>query len=106
MEDNSHTIEQKILDSMPKTTRSRTRLLLNKIKNNKEIIHWNSRGELIYDGKAIPATQIVDLVHDVMKAKKILILMVGRFLLVGWLKLTLHTTGLDRLSLDSANENP
>ena len=55
---------------MPKTTGSRARLLLNKIKNNKDIMHWNSRGELIYYGKVIPSTQIVDLVRDVMKARK------------------------------------
>ena len=63
-------IEQDVLDTVPKTTKSRARLILNKIKSYKDIIHWNDRGELIYHGKAIPSTHIVDLIRDIVKGRK------------------------------------
>ena len=63
-------IEQEVLDTVPKTTKSRARLILNKIKSNKDIMHWNERGELIYDGKAVPSTHVVDLIRDVVKGRK------------------------------------
>ena len=63
-------IEQEVLDTVPKTTKSRARLILNKIKSNKDIMHWNERGELIYDGKAVPSTHVVDLIRDIVKGRK------------------------------------
>ena len=63
-------IEQEVLDTVPKTTKTRARLILNKIKSNKDIIRWNDRGELIYHGKAVPSTHIVDLIRDIVKGRK------------------------------------
>ena len=54
-------IEQELLDTISKTTKYRARRILTKIKDNKEIRHWNNHGELIYHGKVIPSTQIVDI---------------------------------------------
>ena len=63
-------IEKDVLDTVPKTTKSRAKLILNKIKSNKDIMHWNDRGELIYHGKAVPSTHVVDLIRDVVKGRK------------------------------------
>ena len=63
-------IEDEIIDSVPKTIRNKARLLVNKLKQNKEIMFWNDRGELVYDGKPVQGTSIVDLVRDVMGDRK------------------------------------
>lgn len=63
-------IEDEIIDSVPKTGKKKARLLINKLKNNDEVMFWNDLGELTYDGKAIPGTSIVDLVRDAMGDRK------------------------------------
>lgn len=63
-------IHQEVMDTVPKTTRSRARLSLNKMKKNKDVMYWNERGELLYHGKVIPSTHIADLVRDAVKGRK------------------------------------
>lgn len=62
-------IEDEIIDSVPKTNRNKA-LLVNKLKQNKDIMFWNDRGELMYEGKPIQGTSIVDLVRDAMGDRK------------------------------------
>ena len=69
-QDENNIVEQEVIDTVPKTMKSKARLILNKMKSNKDIMHWNERGELIYHGKVIPSTHIVDLVRDVVKGRK------------------------------------
>lgn len=63
-------IEDEIIDSVPKNSKSKARLLINRLKRNSDVMFWNDRGELTYDGKAVPGTSIVDLVRDAMGDRK------------------------------------
>ena len=53
-------IETDILDSVPATMKSRARQLIKKLKANKDIIGWNEQGQMVFKGKTIPRTNIVD----------------------------------------------
>ncbi|KXJ07520.1 hypothetical protein AC249_AIPGENE8473 [Exaiptasia diaphana] len=59
-----------VLQNVPKTARNIARLLVNKLKQKKDVVFWNDRGELLYDGKPLSGTSIVDLVRDVMGDRK------------------------------------
>ena len=63
------TVEDDILDSVPKTMRQRAARLIRKIKSSSSI-RWNDRGELIYKGNVYPNTNISDLVNDVLRRRK------------------------------------
>jgi len=63
-------IEDEIIDSVPKTIRNKARLLVNKLKQDKDVWFWNDRGELMYEGKPVQGTSIVDLLRDVMGDRK------------------------------------
>jgi len=63
-------MDDEILNSVPKLSRNKAQLLLNKLKQNKDVMFWNERGELTYDGKPVPGTNIVDLIRDTMSARK------------------------------------
>ena len=64
------TIESEIIESVPKVSRNKAKLLVNKLRQNQDIVYWNDRGELLYDGKPVSGTNIVDLVRDVMGQRK------------------------------------
>ena len=63
-------MEQEIIDSVPKIAKNKAKLFINKLKQNKNVMFWNERGELTYDGKPVPGTNIVDLVRDTMSERK------------------------------------
>jgi len=63
-------IESEIIDSVPKGFKNKARLLVNKLRQNKNIVYWNDMGELLYDGKPVSGTSIVDLVRDAMGERK------------------------------------
>ena len=67
---NQQQMEQEIIDSVPKIAKNKAKLLINKLKQNKNVMFWNERGELTYDGKSVPGTNIVDLVRDTMSERK------------------------------------
>lgn len=59
-----------ILSTMPINLRHKTQLLLNRIKNSEGKISWNKKGELVRNKIPIPDTNIVDLIHDVVRSRK------------------------------------
>lgn len=65
-----HQLENEILDSVPKTSKGKAQRLLNKLRQNKNVMYWNERGEMLYNGKPIAGTNIVDLVRDLMTDRK------------------------------------
>ena len=73
-------IETDILESAPPTMKTRARQLVKKLKENKDLITWDDKAQLVYEGKPIPGSNVVDLVNEALRHKKILILMVGDFL--------------------------
>jgi len=46
------------------------RQLLDKIKENRNVLHWNDKGELMYENKPIPGSHVVDLVNDIVRHRK------------------------------------
>ena len=54
------------LDSLPKKHQKKAELLLERIRRSPSV-GWNSRQELVIDGKTIPDTNIVDLIDDVTR---------------------------------------
>jgi hypothetical protein len=97
-------IEEEILESVPKTMKTKVELLVWKMKADHSIA-WSEKGELKYKVETVRGSNVVYLVNDVLRKRKY-------FNLQGWetfgesrplspfrsLRLgevdTLHTTGL------------
>ena len=62
--------EEEIIDSVPLTLKGRAKLLIRRIKNSEGKLGWNSQGQLTRGGVALPNTNIVDLVGDVLRRRK------------------------------------
>ena len=63
-------IETDILESVPPTMKTRARQLVKKLKENKDLITWDDKAQLVYEGKPIPGSNVVDLVNDALRHKK------------------------------------
>ena len=46
------------------------RQLLDKIKKHQDVLHWNDKGELLYENKPIPGSDVDDLVNDTLRHRK------------------------------------
>ena len=55
-----------IVGTLPKTLQEKGRQLLSRLSK----VAWNERGELMHEGVAIPASNAVDLVHDLLRNRK------------------------------------
>ena len=66
----SASVEEEVLKSVPKVYKTGARQLLDKIKENRNVLHWNDKGELIYENKAIPGSHLVDLINDALRHRK------------------------------------
>ena len=69
-ERSADTWETEIIDSVPVTLRNRAQLLIRRIKNSNGELGWNTKGELTRRGVAVPGTNIVDLIGDVIRQRK------------------------------------
>ena len=63
-------IASEIIQSVPKTLKNRAELLLQKLKQYGDVINWNDRGELVFNGKQVQGTNVLDLVNDVLRNRK------------------------------------
>ncbi len=63
-------IEQEILRSLPKNLKNRGKLLIDKIKENPEIMKWDDQGRLTVANQPVAGTHVVDLVSDFLKTRK------------------------------------
>ena len=63
-------IETDILESVPPTMKTRARQLVKKLKENKDLITWDDKALLVYEGKPIPGSNVVDLVNDALRHRK------------------------------------
>ena len=52
---------------------NRAKLLIQKLKDHSDVISWNDNGQLVLEGSILPNSNIVDLVNDVMRKRKVLI---------------------------------
>ena len=66
----SDEIETDIMDSVPATMKSRARQLIKKLKSNKDLVGWNEQGQMVFKGRTVPSTNIVDLVNDSLRQMK------------------------------------
>jgi hypothetical protein len=62
-------IEEEILDSVPKTMKTKAELLERKMKAEPNIA-WSEKGELKYKGETVRGSNVVDLVNDVLHKRK------------------------------------
>ena len=64
------TVERDILSALPKSLKSRGKLLIDKIRENPEVMKWDNRGQLIFEDQPLPGSHIVDLVGDILRDRK------------------------------------
>ena len=62
-------IDNKILESVPKTMKAKVQLLLKKMKSSPDI-SWNEKEELKYKGETVQESNVVELVNDVPSKRK------------------------------------
>ena len=58
---------EEVIKSVPKLYKAAARQLLDKIKDNRNVLHWNEKGELMYENKPISGSHVVDLVNDMLR---------------------------------------
>lgn len=58
-----------ILNAVPPKNKNAAALLLDFIKRSQSL-DWTARGEMVVDGRLIPNTNIIDLVHDFARSRK------------------------------------
>ena len=51
--------------------KSRALQLVKKLKANKEIVGWNDHGQMVFEGRTIPRTNVIDLINDTTPKKKL-----------------------------------
>ena len=82
-------VEQEVMKSVPKLYKTGARQLLDKIKENRDLLHRNEKGELMYENKSIPGSHVVDLVNDILRHRR-------GFEPVGW---SVFARGLARMNV-------
>ena len=82
-------VEQEVMKSVPKIYKNGARQLLDKIKENRDVLDWNDKGELLYENKPINGSHVVDLVNDMLRHRK-------GFSPVGW---SVFARGLARMNV-------
>ena len=60
-------MEADVVNTVPKSLQAKARRLMEHLKRN---VAWNDRGELIHEGAPVVGSNVVDLVHDLLRKKK------------------------------------
>ena len=66
----SSAVEAEVMKSVPKIYKAGARQLLDKIKEHQDVLHWNDKGQLLYETKPILGSHLVDLVNDTLGHRK------------------------------------
>ena len=66
----SSAVEREVMNSVPKIYKAGARQLLDKIKEHQDVLHWNAKGELLYETKPILGSHLADLVNDTLRHRK------------------------------------
>ena len=82
-------VEQEVIKSVPRLYKTGARQLLDKLKENSDVLNWNDNGELVYENKPISGSHMVDLVNDILRHRK-------GFEPVGW---SVFARGLARMNV-------
>ena len=59
-----------IVGILPKSLKSKAKMILEKINDNPQVLSWNEKGELKYQGETVPNTNITNLVSDSLRHRK------------------------------------
>ena len=70
MEEKTVKFEKRVVDSLPKTLQKKGGVLLDHIKDTTDLT-WNDRGELIVKGQTIGGSNVSDLIHEILRARKL-----------------------------------
>ena len=82
-------VEQEVIKSVRKLYKAGARQLLDKIKENSDVLNWNEKGEMLYENKPISGSHMVNLVNDMLRHRK-------GFEPVGW---SVFARGLARMNV-------
>ena len=82
-------VEQEVIKSVPKLYKTGARQLFDKIKENRDVLNLNEKGELLYENKPISGSHVVDLVNEMLRHRK-------GFEPVGW---SVFARGLARMNV-------
>ena len=63
-------LEKRIVDSLPKTLQKKGGVLLDHIKETTDMT-WNERGELVVQGQTLNGTNVSDLIHEILRSRKL-----------------------------------
>ena len=63
-------LEKRLVDSLPKTLQRKGGVLLEHIKDATDLT-WNDRGELIVKGQTISGSNVSDLIHEILRSRKL-----------------------------------
>lgn len=63
-------LEKRVIESLPKTLQKRGGVLLDHIKDTTDMT-WNERGELIVKGQTLNGTNVSDLIHEILRSRKL-----------------------------------
>lgn len=63
-------IEREIIQALPRTLKDRGKMLLEKIKENPDVMKWDERGQLVFEGKPLKGSHIIDLIKDSLRTSK------------------------------------
>ena len=55
-----------VLTTLPKALQEKGRQLVSRLKT----AQWSDKGELLRDGTAVPGSNVIDLVHDLLRKRK------------------------------------
>ena len=62
-------LEQQAIDLAPKALKKKAIALMQRIKEHPDM-GWTETGEFVYKGKAIPRSNIIDLIGDMLRARR------------------------------------
>lgn len=65
-----NTLEQDVLESIPKGLKNKAEQLMKKIMSNDNILSWNNKGELVIDNRTIKGSNMIDLMNEVLRKRK------------------------------------
>ena len=63
-------LEDRVLESVPSTLTKKAKLLLDHIRETTDLT-WNERGEIISNGDPVEGSNLQDLVHETVRARKL-----------------------------------
>ena len=66
-EEKKDDMESDIIDNVPASMKSRARQLVRKLKSDQHIVGWNDQGHMMFKGRVIPGTNIIDLVNNSLR---------------------------------------